>query len=164
MKRNYGIAMALALAACASGTQVVHAPMVEVAGQEHVVEGGLRYVDMREGNGPAAERGECVFAHYTLYRRGGQWLQSSRDTTDGVPGEPASFVLGNGKVIRGWEIGITGMKIGGVRRLFVPDALAYGDKGSPPLIPANAFLVFDIELMSLSESRNALCPSWASIH
>ena len=149
------------LAACASAPAVIHPSMPDVVGAEQVVSGtGLRYVDVQQGDGPVATRGWCVYPHYTLYRRNGQWLQSSTDSVAGKPGEPIAFVLGTGRVIRGWDLGIEGMQVGGVRRLFVPEEMGYGANGSPPLIPPHAFLVFDIRLMDVRGSQGGVCAPW----
>jgi FKBP-type peptidyl-prolyl cis-trans isomerase len=154
----------LLLAGCTASATVDHPAMVPVAGPERIISGtGLRYIDVHEGEGVVAERALCVYTHYTLYRRNGQWLESSTDVVNGKPGEPLSFILGAGKVIKGWDLGIEGMKVGGTRRLFVPDDMGYGAAGSPPLVPPHAFLVFDIHLMAVTERRNGACVSWEQL-
>jgi FKBP-type peptidyl-prolyl cis-trans isomerase FkpA len=106
--------------------------------------------DLRAGTGAEAVAGRTVSVHYTgwLYaptqpEQKGQQFDSS--ATRG----PFSFVLGAGRVIQGWERGVPGMRVGGQRRLVIPPDLAYGSQGSPPAIPPNATLVFDVELLGV---------------
>ena len=102
---------------------------------------GLQYIDLQVGCGPAAKSGSGVSVEYT------GWLQSNGkkfDSSYDRSGNPFSFVLGQGQVIKGWDEGLVGMKQGGIRRLIIPAALAYGSAGSPPTIPANATLIFDV--------------------
>ena len=161
--KNWVMLLAVA-GGCASASAVEHFPMPTVSAPEQVVSGtGLRYADVQVGEGALAARGKCVYPHYTLYRRNGQWVQNSTDSVAGKPGEPLAFVLGVGRVIRGWDVGIEGMKVGGLRRLFVPEEMGYGAAGSPPLIPPHAFLVFDIRLMAVSESQNSACLPWSRL-
>jgi FKBP-type peptidyl-prolyl cis-trans isomerase FkpA len=107
--------------------------------------------ELRPGPGESAEHGRRLVVHYTgwLYDsaaadRRGQSFDSSR-----TGGRPFDFVLGGGQVIPGWERGVAGMKEGGVRELVIPARLAYGAKGSPPVIPPEATLVFEIELVDV---------------
>ena len=106
--------------------------------------------DIVVGTGRQAANGNRVTAHYTL------WLyDSSRPDNKGtqiqtsVGGQPFPFVLGAGQVIRGWDQGVPGMAVGGKRRLIIPPSLAYGSAGSPPSIPPNATLVFEIEVVGI---------------
>jgi FKBP-type peptidyl-prolyl cis-trans isomerase len=105
---------------------------------------GLAYEDMVTGTGPEAAAGQTAVVHYTGWLTDGTKFDSSRDR-----GEPFSFPLGAGQVIRGWDEGVAGMKVGGRRKLLIPSDLAYGDMGSPPVIPPKATLVFDVELLEL---------------
>jgi FKBP-type peptidyl-prolyl cis-trans isomerase FkpA len=101
--------------------------------------------DESEGSGPVAESGDRVKVHYTgrLLKTQAKF-DSSRDRN-----EPFSFTLGAGEVIKGWDQGVVGMKVGGKRKLTIPPDLAYGEAGSPPKIPPNAPLVFDVELVAI---------------
>ena len=112
----------------------------------------LRYIDVAEGSGPAAGPGMRYTVHYTGWLRDGTKFDSSRDRND-----PIRFVQGRRQVIAGWEAGFEGMKTGGRRRLFIPYALAYGERGSGP-IPPKAELIFDIELLAV-ESVPELLPA-----
>lgn len=103
---------------------------------------GLEYIDMAVGTGAAPQVGQTVSVHYTGWLTDGKKFDSSRDR-----GQPFQFPLGRGQVIKGWDEGVAGMKIGGQRRLFIPAALGYGAQGAPPLIPGGATLVFDVELL-----------------
>jgi FKBP-type peptidyl-prolyl cis-trans isomerase len=104
---------------------------------------GLEYDDQKKGTGAVASRGDIVVVHYTGRLTDGTQFDSSRD------GEPFSFKLGAGEVIQGWDEGVAGMKVGGKRKLWVPPALGYGRAGSPPEIPPNAELVFEVELLEI---------------
>jgi FKBP-type peptidyl-prolyl cis-trans isomerase FkpA len=108
---------------------------------------GLQYEDTTPGTGAEAKAGQHVTVHYTgwLYNEGvkGAKFDSSKDR-----GDPFDFGLGAGMVIKGWDQGLGGMKVGGVRRLIIPPSLGYGAAGNPP-IPGNATLVFDVELVSV---------------
>ena len=106
--------------------------------------GGLKYEDMTVGTGATATKGKTVVAHYTGTLPDGTKFDSSRDRN-----EPFSFPLGGGQVIKGWDEGIVGMKVGGRRKLTIPYQLAYGEQGSPPAIPPKATLLFDVELMEV---------------
>lgn len=106
--------------------------------------GGLRYVDLKVGDGNIAEAGLTASVHYTGWLLDGSKFDSSVDR-----GQPFEFRIGGGGVIRGWEEGVKGMRIGGKRKLTIPPDMGYGANGYPPVIPANATLVFDIELLGL---------------
>lgn len=104
---------------------------------------GLKVWDVAVGSGGEVKPGDTVTIHYTGWTLDGTVFDSSVQRN-----EPATFPLGN--LIRGWQIGIPGMKEGGIRRLVIPSAIGYGDEGSPPKIPGGATLVFDIEVRKAS--------------
>ena len=99
--------------------------------------------DLHEGEGDAAAQGSTVDVHYTGWLTSGRKFDSSLDR-----GQPFSFRIGAGQVIAGWEQGVAGMKIGGKRKLTIPSSLGYGRRGAGP-IPANATLIFEIELLGI---------------
>ncbi len=109
---------------------------------------GLQYEDTTVGSGAEAKAGQQVRVHYTgwLYNDGKQGgkFDSSKDR-----GQPFSFALGAGQVIRGWDEGVQGMKVGGTRRLIIPAALGYGARGAGGVIPPNATLLFEVELLAV---------------
>jgi FKBP-type peptidyl-prolyl cis-trans isomerase len=105
---------------------------------------GLQYQDVALGNGDEARDGQVAVVHYTGWLTDGTKFDSSRDR-----GQPFSFPIGSGQVIRGWDEGVAGMKVGGRRKLVIPAGLGYGDMGAPPVIPPGATLVFDVELLEL---------------
>ena len=107
---------------------------------------GLQYGDISVGCGRQAVKGTNVTVQYTGWLAGGKEFDSSRN-----PGrQPFTFVLGQGQVISGFDEGLTGMRVGGKRRLVIPPSLGYGPQGYPPVIPANATLYFDVELVGVS--------------
>ncbi len=104
----------------------------------------LESVDMKVGTGAEAKTGDTVTVHYTGTLTNGTKFDSSLDR-----GDPFTFTIGAGNVIKGWDDGVVGMKVGGKRKLTIPPALGYGAAGSPPKIPPNATLVFEIELLGV---------------
>jgi FKBP-type peptidyl-prolyl cis-trans isomerase len=104
----------------------------------------LEIIDDAEGKGPEVKNGDKVSVHYTGTLMNGKKFDSSRDK-----GTPFDFTVGQGGVIKGWDQGVLGMKVGGKRRLVIPSALGYGERGSPPNIPPDAGLKFDIELLEI---------------
>ena len=109
---------------------------------------GLKYTDTLVGTGAIATPGHSVSVHYTgwLYENGakGKKFDSSLDR-----GQPFSFKLGAGQVIKGWDEGVAGMKVGGKRKLTIPPDLGYGARGAGGVIPPNATLMFDVELLAV---------------
>lgn len=106
---------------------------------------GLKYVDVKVGSGDAASPNRKIVVHYT-----GWLLEDGRKFDSSVDkNRPFEFDLGTGSVISGWDEGVTGMRVGGKRRLFLPSHLAYGERGIPGVIPPSATLVFDVELLEV---------------
>lgn len=105
---------------------------------------GLQYVDVVIGTGPEVQVGAQVSVHYTGWLEDKTKFDSSKDR-----GEPFSFVVGQGQVIKGWDEGLVGMKVGGTRKLVIPAQLGYGSNGAGGVIPPNATLIFEIELLKI---------------
>ena len=101
-------------------------------------------VDLRAGTGAEAKSGDSVTVHYTGILEDGTKFDSSRDR-----GKPFQFKLGRGQVIRGWDVGVAGMKVGGQRKLTIPAEEGYGSRGAGSAIPPNATLIFDVELLKV---------------
>ncbi len=111
---------------------------------EKITDSGLKYEDLVEGEGDLAESGKTVSVHYTGWLTDGTKFDSSVDRN-----QPFSFGLGKGQVIRGWDEGVAGMKVGGKRKLTIPPQLGYGAAGAGGVIPPNATLVFEVELLEV---------------
>ena len=111
---------------------------------EKITDSGLKYEDLAEGGGAVASAGQEVVVHYTGWLTDGSKFDSSLDR-----GQPFSFSLGRGMVIRGWDEGVNGMQIGGKRKLTIPPQLGYGAQGAGGVIPPNATLVFEVELLEI---------------
>jgi FKBP-type peptidyl-prolyl cis-trans isomerase len=105
---------------------------------------GLKYEDVKEGTGPTAAKGDTVQVHYTGWLKDGKKFDSSKDR-----GQPFVFQLGAGRVIKGWDEGVQGMKVGGTRKLIIPPDLGYGASGAGGVIPPNAELTFEVELLKI---------------
>lgn len=113
-------------------------------GEQVETDEGLVYEDTECGSGAEAGTGDSLVVHYTGKFQDGSTFDSSVDR-----GDPIEFVLGSGDVIEGWDIGLEGMKVGGKRILTIPPELGYGPSGSPPLIPPDATLTFEVELLEV---------------
>jgi peptidylprolyl isomerase len=105
---------------------------------------GLKYIDVTEGEGVSPKTGQKVTVHYTGTLENGQKFDSSRDRS-----QPFSFQIGVGQVIQGWDEGVGTMKVGGRRTLIIPPDLGYGARGAGGVIPPNATLIFDVELLAV---------------
>jgi len=118
----------------------------KVTGKPTTTASGLEYWDINVGTGTTAAAGKTVKVHYTGWLTTGKKFDSSLDR-----GQPFSFPLGGGQVIRGWDEGVAGMKVGGKRQLRIPPDLGYGSRGAGGVIPPNATLIFDVELLDVGK-------------
>jgi peptidylprolyl isomerase len=105
---------------------------------------GLKYIELEEGTGATPEPGQRVVVHYTGTLEDGTKFDSSRDRNS-----PFEFKIGVGQVIKGWDEGLSTMKVGGRRQLIIPSELGYGSRGAGGVIPPNATLLFDVELLAI---------------
>jgi len=134
----------LLLAATALLAQTNTTSPTKVTGDGVKTASGLQYWDIKVGTGTEAKNGSHVTVHYTGWLTSGKKFDSSVDA-----GRPFEFTIGRGDVIKGWEEGVAGMKVGGKRQLRIPPELGYGASGYPGVIPANATLIFDIQLLGV---------------
>ena len=138
------IAVLVALTWILQGGNIMAASEKGENTQEVTTSSGLKYVDQVVGTGDAAVAGKTASVHYTGWLENGKKFDSSVDR-----GQPFSFPLGAGKVIKGWDEGVQGMKVGGKRKLTIPSDLGYGSRGAGGVIPPNATLIFDVELLGV---------------
>ena len=140
--------MALALFASLCFSTLAHSPAAFAQGAPVVTDSGLILADTKVGTGAEAKPGKSCTMHYTgwLYENGakGAKFDSSLDR-----GEPFAFRLGQGQVIKGWDEGVAGMKVGGKRTLIIPPELGYGARGAGGAIPPNATLLFEVQLLDV---------------
>jgi len=132
-----------AVALSAQSAKVDTSKPTPVTGPAKKTASGVSYWDIKVGTGATAMKGNTVTVHYTGWLTNGKKFDSSVDRK-----EPFQFTLESG-VIQGWIDGVQGMKVGGKRQLKIPPALGYGAPGMPPVIPSNATLIFDVELLSI---------------
>ena len=144
-------ALTLSITACkteTASTPAAASPAMAADASGMVTTGsGLKYRDVKVGSGAVAKAGNSVTVHYTGWLQqpdgsAGTKFDSSRDS-----GQPFKFDLGGGNVIKGWDEGVQGMRVGGQRRLVIPAALGYGQRGAGGVIPPGATLIFDVELL-----------------
>ena len=143
--RTVGLAAALVLAATFATAIPANA---QTPGKKMTTASGLQIIDTTVGTGATPARGQTCVMHYTgwLYENGvkGKKFDSSVDR-----GQPFEFPIGTGRVIKGWDEGVATMKVGGKRTLIIPPALGYGERGAGGVIPPNATLMFDVELLGV---------------
>lgn len=151
MKKKLALLLASAMVtvACASVPPAISQgapqfPDLKKLGKLVKTPSGLQYKDTVVGNGPAPRPGQNVNVHYTGWLLNGSKFDSSVDR-----GQPFSFPLGRGQVIKGWDEGVASMRVGTKRILVIPANLGYGAGGSPPQIPPNATLVFEVQLLGM---------------
>jgi len=137
--------VAIAISAAAQTAPKKPAPSgpTKVTGPFTKTASGLEYWDIKVGTGAVAQTGQHVKVHYT------GWLTNGKKFDSSVGGKPFEFMLGASQVIKGWDEGVAGMKVGGKRQLHIPPDLAYGPAGYPPVIPPNSALIFDVQLVEV---------------
>ncbi len=148
-----GVLMASVLIAASAGLAAAVAPskaMVQTEGKTVTTSSGLQITDTKVGDGASPKTGQTCVMHYTgwLYQNGakGKKFDSSLDR-----GEPFEFAIGTHQVIRGWDEGVASMKVGGKRTLVIPPEMGYGARGAGGVIPPNATLIFDVELLGVKD-------------
>jgi FKBP-type peptidyl-prolyl cis-trans isomerase len=139
--------IAVVLFAMATGyAQTDTSAPTKATGKPKSTASGVQYWDITVGTGATATSGKTVTVHYTGWLTNGKKFDSSVDR-----GQPFMFPLGGGQVIKGWDEGVAGMKVGGKRQLKIPPEAGYGSKGTGGVIPPNATLIFDVELLGVGK-------------
>jgi FKBP-type peptidyl-prolyl cis-trans isomerase FkpA len=135
---------------CSTGGNAADASQDKSAAEKGAVT-KLMQADIQLGTGAEATNGKRLSMHYTgwLYNPGEPKNRGTKFASSLDRGEPFSFVLGQGQVIRGWDVGVAGMKVGGKRTLVIPSSMGYGARGAGRVIPPNATLVFEVELLGV---------------
>jgi peptidylprolyl isomerase len=128
----------------------------KVSGPAHKTPSGVEYWDLKVGTGAQAIRGKTVDILFVGWLENGKEFKASDD-----PDIPTELTIGDGRQIKGWDEGVTGMRVGGKRQLRIPPSAAYGEKGAPPLVPPNATLIMDVQLLAVKPGPKA--PVKASI-
>lgn len=146
MKRFSRIATSVVMAALIAVTAFAAQEAKKDSGKTVTTVSGLKYVDVVVGKGASPTTGKQVKVHYTGTLENGKKFDSSVDRN-----EPFSFVIGVGQVIPGWDEGVMTMKVGGKRKLIIPAKLGYGSRGAGGVIPPNATLLFDVELLDVTK-------------
>lgn len=134
-----------AVAGCSTSTTTSTKPPEPIVA---TTPSGLQYIDYKIGDGPMPKQGQTIVVNYTGMFADSNLFDSNVDPKFGHV-QPFTFAVGTHQVISGWDEGLMSMKVGGKRKLIIPYTLAYGEKGRPPLIPAKATLIFDVELVSI---------------
>ena len=143
-KSLIALAGLVAALAWSTSTDAADKPGDGTPGKLNITDSGLEYIDQAVGTGREAGPGDTAMVDYTGWLEDGTKFDSSHDH-----GKPFSFRVGAGQVIKGWDEGVTGMKVGGKRKLMVPPHLGYGGRGAGGVIPPNAKLTFEVELLGL---------------
>ncbi len=143
--RRFATAVVLFLFAAANVAHADTSAPSKTKGKPVTTPSGLKYWELKKGSGAVAKAGDSVQVHYTGWLTEGKKFDSSVDR-----GSPFAFKLGAGMVIKGWDEGVAGMKVGGKRQLHIPAELGYGARGAGDAIPPNAELIFDVELLGVN--------------
>jgi peptidylprolyl isomerase len=138
------LALAVGLGAASAATPAPAAPHTGKVGQLMTTPSGLEYIDEKIGTGALPVTGQQVTVHYVGTLHDGTKFDSSRDRH-----EPFTFAIGEGEVIKGWDEGVMSMHVGGLRKLIIPPQLAYGASGAGGVIPPNATIYFEVELLGV---------------
>jgi len=144
MRRTFTLVLILAACAALLAAQTSTSAPTKVTGKPKMTRSGVEYWDIKVGDGKTAVPGKKVVVHYTGWLTNGKKFDSSVDRM-----EPFTFTLGAGQVIKGWDEGVAGMKEGGKRQLKIPPQAGYGARGAGGVIPPNATLIFDVELLAV---------------
>ena len=143
MKYRFAVPLLLFASLAFLYSQTDNTTPTKVTGKPTTTTDGLKYWDIKVGTGATAASGKQVKVQYT------GWLENGKKFDSSVGKPPFAFKLGAGDVIKGWDEGVVGMKVGGQRQLRIPPELGYGPRGYPGAIPPNATLIFDVELLGV---------------